>query len=83
MVRRIVRDPSAGARQGVRDVQHSDSVPIRPLAILHIAKGRSVFLVEEALRLMGGARHSRTVAGVAREPFAPTRFRVTEGDEFA
>jgi hypothetical protein len=54
MVRRIVRDPPAEARQGVRDVQHSDSISIRPLAIVRIAKGRSVFLVEEALRLMGG-----------------------------
>jgi len=54
MVRRIVRDPPAGARQGVRDVQQSDSVLIRPLAIVHVAKGRSVFLVEGALRSMEG-----------------------------
>ena len=54
MVRRIVRDPPAEARQGVRDVQNSDGVPIRPLAIVRIAKGHSVFLVEGALRLMGG-----------------------------
>ena len=81
MVRRIVRDPPAGARQGARDVQHSDGVPIRPLAIVRIAKGRSVFLVEGALRLMG-ARRSQPVAGVAREPFAPIRLWVTGGDEF-
>ena len=54
MVRRIVRDPPAEARQEVRDVQHSEGVPIRPLAIVRVAKGRSVFLVEGALRLMGG-----------------------------
>lgn len=54
MVRRIVRDPPAGARQGVRDVQHSDGVPIRPLAIILFAKGRSIFLVDGALCLMRG-----------------------------
>ena len=51
---RITDDPPAGARQGVRDVQHSDHVLIRPLAIVRIAKGRSIFLMERALRLMGG-----------------------------
>ncbi len=58
MVRRIVRDPPAGARQGVRDVQHPDGFPIRPLTIVHIAKGRSVFVVEGALRLVGGQAQS-------------------------
>ena len=54
MVRRIVRDPPAGARQGDRDVQHSDGVPIRSLAIFRVAKGRSIFLMDGALRSMGG-----------------------------
>jgi hypothetical protein len=78
LVSRIVRDPPAGARQGVRDVQQSDGVPIRPLAIVHVAKGRSVSWWKEHC-LRWGARHSRPVAGVAREPFAPTRLRVSGG----
>jgi hypothetical protein len=68
--------------QVARDVRHSDSVTIRPLAIIRVAKGRSVFLLEGHFDRWE-ARHGRTIAGVPHVPLAPTRLLVTGRDEFS